>query len=119
MFGCSRRRRYPIVDVYLSRRVVRCVSFGPRRNLSMSFARLVGIPLASMVAGLGLPAAAQAQQVPLAGLIGKIIQESTFNSATPNAAGVIVNHQGHFLVGEALQLSARQMNVELGEQLLS
>lgn len=85
----------------------------------MSFARLVGIPLASMVAGLGLPAAAQAQQVPLAGLIGKIIQESTFNSATPNAAGVIVNHQGHFLVGEALQLSARQMNVELGEQLLS
>jgi hypothetical protein len=85
----------------------------------MSFARLVGIPLASLVVGVASPAVAHAQQVPLAGLISKIIQESTFNSASLNAAGVLVPHQGHFLVGEALQVSARQMNVDLGEQLLS
>ena len=85
----------------------------------MSFARLAGIPLASMITALALPAAGQAQQVPLAGLIGRVIQESTINGDSPGPNGTVIHHQGHFLVGEALEQSARQMNVELGEQLLS
>src|SRR3954466_2075600 len=60
------------------------------------------------------PAAADG---PLAGLIGRVIQESTLNRTAPNQPGGI--HEPHFLVGESLARSARQMNVELGEQLLS
>jgi outer membrane putative beta-barrel porin/alpha-amylase len=62
-----------------------------------------------------LPAGASAQ---LAGLISRVIQESTINRpGPPGTPGG--NHQPHFLVGESLAASARQMNVELGAQLLS
>jgi hypothetical protein len=59
---------------------------------------------------------AVAAQGPLAGLVSRVIQESTINRTQP---GSTVVHEAHFLVGESLALSARQMNVELGTQLLS
>jgi len=61
------------------------------------------------------PVAASAQ-APLAGLVSRVIQESTINRTQP---GTTVVHEPHFLVGESLARSARQMNVELGAQLLS
>ena len=61
-----------------------------------------------------LPAGASAQ---LAGLISRVIQESTINRTNP--AAPLPVHEPHFLVGESLATSARQMNVELGAQLLS
>jgi hypothetical protein len=64
---------------------------------------------------VALPAVAAAQG-PLAGLVSRVIQESTINRSQPNQPVV---HEGHFLVGESLSRSARQMNVELGAQLLS
>jgi hypothetical protein len=62
-----------------------------------------------------VPAVAGAQG-PLAGLVSRVIQESTINRTQP---GTAVIHEPHFLVGESLARSARQMNVELGAQLLS
>ncbi len=64
---------------------------------------------------VALPAAAAAQ-APLAGLVSRVIQESTINRTQP---GTTVIHEPHFLVGESLSRSARQLNVELGAQLLS
>ncbi len=64
---------------------------------------------------MAVPAAAAAQG-PLAGLVSRVIQESTINRTQP---GTLVVHEPHFLVGESLARSARQMNVELGAQLLS
>jgi hypothetical protein len=64
---------------------------------------------------LAVPAGAAAQG-PLAGLVSRVIQESTINRTQP---GTAVVHEPHFLVGESLARSARQMNVELGAQLLS
>jgi hypothetical protein len=63
---------------------------------------------------LVVPAGASAQ---LAGLISRVIQESTINRTNPAAPAPV--HEPHFLVGESLATSARQMNVELGAQLLS
>jgi hypothetical protein len=62
-----------------------------------------------------VPLAASAQG-PLAGLVSRVIQESTINRTQP---GTLIVHEPHFLVGESLARSARQMNVELGAQLLS
>lgn len=64
---------------------------------------------------VAVPAAAAAQ-APLAGLVSRVIQESTINRTQP---GTTIIHEPHFLVGESLARSARQMNVELGAQLLS
>ncbi len=58
----------------------------------------------------------RAAQGPLAGLVSRVIAESTINRSQPNQPVV---HEPHFLVGESLARSARQMNVELGAQLLS
>lgn len=74
--------------------------------------RVCALAVLSLVAAS--PAAAQA---PLAGLVGRVIQASTLNRTSPGQPGGI--HEPHFLVGESLALSARQMNVELGAQLLS
>ena len=64
---------------------------------------------------VAVPAVAAAQG-PLAGLVSRVIAESTINRSQPNQPVV---HEPHFLVGESLARSARQMNVELGAQLLS
>ena len=64
---------------------------------------------------VAVPAVAAAQ-APLAGLVSRVIAESTINRSQPNQPVV---HEPHFLVGESLARSARQMNVELGAQLLS
>jgi hypothetical protein len=64
---------------------------------------------------VAVPAIAAAQ-APLAGLVGRVIAESTINRTQP---GTTIVHEPHFLVGESLARSARQMNVELGAQLLS
>ena len=60
--------------------------------------------------------AVAAAQAPLAGLVSRVIQESTINRTQP---GTQIVHEGHFLVGESLAVSARQMNVDLGVELLS
>ena len=57
---------------------------------------------------VAMPAIAAAQG-PLAGLVGRVIAESTINRTQP---GTTVVHEPHFLVGETLARSARQMNVE-------
>ena len=74
-----------------------------------------GSSLSSVVFCVAMPVAAAAQG-PLAGLVSRVIQESTINRTQP---GTTVIHEPHFLVGESLARSARQMNVELGAQLLS
>ena len=76
----------------------------PGRMLSLTALCCVAVP------------AAAAAQAPLAGLVSRVIQESTINRTQP---GTTVIHEPHFLVGESLARSARQMNVELGAQLLS
>jgi hypothetical protein len=69
----------------------------------------------AVLCSVAVPAAAAAQG-PLAGLVSRVIQESTINRTQP---GTTVIHEPHFLVGESLSRSARQLNVELGAQLLS
>ena len=81
--------------------------------MSFPIARRV-CALAALLVVSASPAAAQA---PLAGLVGRVIQESTINRTSPGQPGGI--HEPHFLVGESLAHSARQMTVELGAQLLS
>src|SRR5215203_5644101 len=76
----------------------------PRRLLSSAALFCVAMP------------AVAAAQAPLAGLVSRVIQESTINRTQPGTTPV---HESHFLIGESLSQSARQMNVELGAQLLS
>ena len=76
----------------------------PGRMLSLTALCSVAVP------------AAAAAQAPLAGLVSRVIQASTINRTQP---GTPVIHEPHFLVGESLSRSARQLNVELGAQLLS
>ena len=64
-----------------------------------------------------LPADARAQE--LAGLVKRLFDNSTYNRATFNAAGVLVAHQPHFIVGENLKLVTREVNVALASQLSS
>ena len=64
-----------------------------------------------------LPADAHAQT--LAGMVKRLFDNSTFNVPTPNAAGVTVNHQPHFLVGDEIRKVTREMNVAIGAQLSS
>lgn len=72
--------------------------------------------LASSLAAL-LPADAHAQK--LAGLVKRLFDNSTFNVPTLNAAGVLVQHQPHFLVGDEIRKATREVNVALGAQLSS
>ena len=64
-----------------------------------------------------LPSEARAQE--LAGLVKRLFDNSTYNRATFNAAGALVSHQPHFIVGENLRLITRQVNVALASQLAS
>jgi hypothetical protein len=64
-----------------------------------------------------LPGEARAQE--LAGLVKRLFDNSTYNRATFNAAGALVSHQPHFIVGENLRLVTRQVNVALASQLSS
>jgi hypothetical protein len=66
-----------------------------------------------------LPVEARAQQAPLAGLVKRLFDNSTYNRPTFNAAGALVSHQPHFIVGENLRLVTRQVNVALATQLSS
>ena len=83
-----------------------------------------------------LPRVAAAQG-DLAGLVKRILDISTINTTTPNpkliadkkipadyvctgsADSNCIPHQPHFLVGESLRLTTRELNVALGEQLSS
>ncbi len=64
------------------------------------------------------PLVAAAQERPLAGLVARVIQEATLNRTSPImvAGGT---HEPHFLVGESLARTPRQVNVSLGAQVLS
>lgn len=58
--------------------------------------------------------AAQAQE-PLAGLIKTLFDQSTIN-APSTATGVPINHTGHFIVGENLKLTTREVNLAIANQ---
>jgi hypothetical protein len=64
-----------------------------------------------------LPHRAWAQEEPLAGLIKGLFDRATINVPTPLPSGVIVQHQPHFIVGESLKLTTREVNVALASQL--
>ena len=64
-----------------------------------------------------LPSNADAQQ--LAGVVKRLFDNSTYNAPTFNAAGVLISHQPHFIVGENIKLVTREVNVALAAQLAS
>ncbi len=76
----------------------------------------LGLSLSSAVLFCAAVPTLAGAQGPLAGLVSRVIQASTINRTQANST---VFHEPHFLVGESLAQSARQMNVELGAQLLS
>lgn len=61
-------------------------------------------------------AGAQSQQTPLAGMFVRLFDLSTINRTDP-ATGV--QHEPHFIVGESLKETTREMNVALAAQLAS
>jgi len=61
-----------------------------------------------------LPSQALAQK-PLAGLITDLFDRSTIN-APSTATGVPIQHQGHFIVGENLKLTTREVNLAIASQ---
>ena len=62
-----------------------------------------------------VPSQAHAQQVPLAGLITDLFDRSTIN-APSTATGVPIQHYGHFIVGENLKLTTREVNLAIASQ---
>jgi hypothetical protein len=54
-------------------------------------------------------------QRPLAGLITDLFDRSTIN-APSTATGVPIQHQGHFIVGENLKLTTREVNLAIASQ---
>jgi hypothetical protein len=64
---------------------------------------------------LFLPADAPAQE--LAGLVKRLFDAATINAPTTLPTGVLVSHQPHFIVGENLKLTTREVNVALASQL--
>ena len=61
-----------------------------------------------------VPSQVHAQQ-PLAGLITDLFDRSTIN-APSSATGVPIQHQGHFIVGENLKLTTREVNLAIASQ---
>ena len=61
-----------------------------------------------------VPSQAHAQK-PLAGLITDLFDRSTIN-APSTATGVPIQHQGHFIVGENLKLTTREVNLAIASQ---
>jgi hypothetical protein len=93
----------------------------------------VKLRLCPLVIALSVPflspglAAAQ-----LAGLVKRVLDEATVNKTTPSAtapAGYVcqpfegppncIPHENHFIVGESLKLTTREVNVAVAEQLAS
>lgn len=60
-----------------------------------------------------------AQQKPLAGLFVRLLDLSTINKTSTLPTGVVVVHEPHFIVGESLKETTREMNVALASQLAS
>ena len=58
---------------------------------------------------------------PLAGTFVRLFDLSTVNRTSPNPANPAVNivHEPHFIVGESLKQTTREMNVALAAQLAS
>jgi len=75
-----------------------------------------GITTAALLALLLMlvPSEAHAQR-PLAGLITDLFDRSTIN-APSTATGVPIQHQGHFIVGENLKLTTREVNLAIASQ---
>jgi len=66
--------------------------------------------------------AASAQNNNLAGMIKRLFDRSTINAITPNPAdptAAPIDHSPHFIVGEALRETTREVNVALASQLAS
>ena len=61
------------------------------------------------------PAEARADR--LAGLMKRLFDVATINAPSPLPTGVIVRHEPHFIVGESLKLTTREVNVALASQL--
>jgi hypothetical protein len=62
-----------------------------------------------------------AAQGDLAGLVKRLFDASTVNAITPNPKTPTTNidHRPHFIVGESLKLTTREVNVAIAEQLSS
>jgi hypothetical protein len=73
----------------------------------------------ALVLVLIVPAQARAQE--LAGLIKHLFDVATINAPSPNPANPsqTIAHQPHFIVGENLKLTTREVNVALASQLSS
>jgi hypothetical protein len=65
------------------------------------------------------PAAARGQDEPLAGLLKRLLDQATINAPSPLPSGVIVRHEPHFIVGESLRLTTREVNVAIASQVAS
>ena len=76
------------------------------------------VVLCSMVSLLGT-GDARAQQTPLAGMFVRLFDLSTINKTSTLPTGVVVVHEPHFIVGESLKETTREMNVALAAQLAS
>jgi len=78
------------------------------------------IAKATMVAALFLalmPAEARADN--LAGIVKRLFDVATINVPSTLPTGAVVAHQPHFIVGENLKLTTREVNVALASQLAS
>jgi hypothetical protein len=87
---------------------------------------IVKLRLCPLVVALSLSvlcpslAAAQAASGDLAGLVKNLLDLSTVNTVNTNTDGkTSIDHRDHFLVGESLKLTTRELNVALAEQLSS
>ncbi len=66
-----------------------------------------------------VPSQARAQK--LAGLVKRLFDVSTVNAPSPNPANpaATIPHQPHFIIGENVKLTTREMNLALASQLAS
>ena len=74
------------------------------------------VTLGMVVLALG---ATEVSAQPLAGLFVRLFDLSTINKTSTLPTGVVVVHEPHFIVGESLKETTREMNVALASQLAS
>lgn len=73
--------------------------------------------ITTMMCTIALLTPAEARADRLAGLVKRLFDVATINAPSPLPTGVIVRHEPHFIVGESLKLTTREVNVALASQL--
>ena len=88
------------------------------RTSSADRRHFVTVATLTMLLLILVPSQAHAQK-PLAGLVKRLFDVSTINAPSPNPANPSVNipHQPHFIIGENVKLTTREMNLALASQL--